>query len=336
MTKAPDLADQHKAGKLPADPRSNVVPMNAAARRAEEEKPRIHTVQDLLIDSMRRGLSSKEQRYACTTGIKELDRITGGMRPGHVWVFGADTNWGKSSFVVMVADENIRLGKRVLIVSNEDSPELYGDRLMCRRARVKALHLRDRTLDDDEKERISYETQRAEAVPVYLDARVNKRVKWVVAQVERLIVEENIDVVAFDYLQEFTSDQKYQDERVKFRDIASQLRTVVKKHNRTGMLLSQITVSESKKYPDKNSIRESRDVAHGAEAVMLGFTPAENLPRKNGQPIVRGTRCILADKVKDGPSKKVVPVDWDQDTASFVSQRMLAEGWRNENQGDEE
>src|SRR5690606_40381223 len=81
-----------------------------------------------------------------------LLHAAGGMRACHVtgvqtcalpiWVFGADTSWGKSSLFVSVADENLRRGKRILIVSAEDPPSLYGDRLLSRRAQVRSKERR--------------------------------------------------------------------------------------------------------------------------------------------------------------------------------------------------
>jgi len=45
-------------------------------------------------EALQRALSQKKQDN-CMTGHWDMDRITGGFRPGFVWVFGADTSWGK-------------------------------------------------------------------------------------------------------------------------------------------------------------------------------------------------------------------------------------------------
>src|SRR5688572_30202023 len=113
-----DLNDKAVDGELPEDLGEN-------AKLVAAEVPRVLTVLELIQGAQKRSVS-KFAGLGCPTGNYELDRVTGGLKPGFVWVFGADTSWGKSSFLIMIADECIRRGKRVLIVSAEDSEQIYG------------------------------------------------------------------------------------------------------------------------------------------------------------------------------------------------------------------
>ena len=132
-----------------------------------------------------------------------------------------------------------------------------------------------------------------------------------------MIVEHGIDLVAWDYLQEFRTKERHQDERVKYREIAAQMRNVTKGANIAGLILSQITVSETKKTPDKHSIRECRDVSNAAEVVVLGFTPEADIKDSDQKVLVAaGRKCIKVDKAKDG-QKRNVEMEWDHDSACF-------------------
>jgi replicative DNA helicase len=317
MRGAPDLADLHKDGKLRDDPKRGAIPISRAAKLEAEQTPRLLTVQEILQQSKDRALS-KDRPHVCKTYIHELDDASGGMRRGHCWVFGADTNWGKSSFLIHVADENLGAGKRVLIVSVEDSEAIYGDRLLARRSRVNAKRLRDGKLWPEEVSSITDVVDRAEPLPVYLDGR-GKSAETIAKQVDRIVKDHAIDIVLYDYLQSFTSSKKHQDERVKFREIAKTLTDVVKLNDRTGIIFSQVTVPPTKKYPDKNCIRDCRDVAHAAEAVLLGYTPLDDVKEKRTGKIKipANTRCILVDKVKDGPKGFTIPLAWDGNSACF-------------------
>jgi len=290
---------------------------DAPPESEKRDVPRVITVRELLEASMDRALSKRDNRQ-CTTGNYELDEATGGMRPGHVWVFGADTNWGKSSFLVMLADENIKRGKRVLIVSSEDDESIYGDRLMVRRARVRALAYRDRKLNGDEIDRVTRVAKDAPDVPVFLDAR-GKSAERIAKDVGHIIATEKIDMVAYDYLQEFRSGVRHQDRRNEVSEVAAALRMPVKTAGITGIIFSQITVSEAKKYPDKHSIRESRDVSNAAEVIMLGFTPSSAISTRGGANIEAGSKAILIDKAKDG-IKRTVQMKWDEQSACFDTQ----------------
>jgi len=314
MSSAPDDNDLAKMGRAPRDLEDGTKPMNPTPVGG---KPRILTVKQLLDASAERALS-RAPRGSCTTGVNKLDDATGGLRPGHVWVFGADTNWGKSSFLIMLADENMKKGKRVLIVTSEDDESIYGDRLMVRRSKVNAKRYRDRKLWDDELARVTDIVASAQPDPVFLDAR-GKPAETVAAQVKWAIREHRIDVVCYDYLQEFRSSKRYQDRRNEVSEVAAMLREAIKTSGKTGIIFSQITVNAEKKYPDKHSIRESRDVSNAAEVIVLGFTPTTPITRADGSVVVdAGRKCALVDKAKDG-IKGAVELDWDDESASFLA-----------------
>lgn len=308
MASAPDEAELAKANKLPSDPSVGTKPV-------AQQVPRVHTVRELLTAAAVRSLS-KEVSNSCTTGHYRLDDITGGIRRGFTWLFGADTSFGKSSWLISVADENIRRGKRVLICSSEDMPDVYADRLLARRANIRAKALRDRDLLKSEVSRVSEVVNRSEAVPVYLDAR-----RWPVEELTKhlkvIIKEEKIDIVAFDYIQEFQSKKRWQDERVKYREIASQLRHVAKDANISAILFSQLTLNQETKIPNRSNIRECKDIANASEVIVIGFEPDKEIPTAKGPPIEAGTKCLFVDKCKNGPRGIKFPMFWDDISASF-------------------
>lgn len=301
---AKDENDKAVAGELPDDPAMGTVVVS--------DGPSLITPRDMLLEAVTRATKPRERR-AGTTGNAELDAITGGFRPGFVWVFGAETSWGKSSWLVSVADENLKSGARVLIVSSEDSPSIYADRLLARRARLSAKRLRDGNLTQDELARASEAAQRAERVPVYMNA-IGKSVEWILQHLPAIVTEYGIDIVAVDYLQEIRSTKRHQDRRLELAYIAGELRACIKRLGRTGILFSQLTIAAGEK-PDKYSIRDSKDIANGAEVIALGFTASTEVQSKHTT-IQQGERCILVEKNKDG-AKGVVPVKWDNESACF-------------------
>jgi replicative DNA helicase len=319
-----DQADMHAAGKPLPDAKANVRPLALNV-------PRVLTVKDLLEASV---VKLREPKGAnCTTGHAELDLITGGFRPGFSWLFGATTSWGKSSFLVALVDDNLRAKKRVLIVSSEDTEEVYGDRLMVRRARVPATDYRDKKLTQDDLNRVAEVARLAEELPVFVDAR-RYPVEDLAGHLTKIIREHKIDLVAFDYVQEFRSKRRWQDERVKYREIASVLRHVTKDAKVAGIIFSQLTTGENTKIPTRDNIRECRDMAHAAEVILLGFEPTADI-KLGDATIEAGRKCIYVDKVKNGPRNRIVKMSWNAELASFGSDaddelrrlaRMAAEG----------
>jgi len=309
VSEIPDQADLARAGKPLPDPKTNVRPIALNV-------PRVLTVLDILTASVMRLDEPRTRNW--TTGNYELDRITGGFRPGFTWLFGAATSFGKSSWLVAFADDNIKKKKKVLIVSSEDTEEVYGDRLMVRRSKVDAMRYRDGKLHDFERDRVNEQLAKAEEVPVFVDAR-RYPVEDLVGHLKNVIKEHKIDVVAFDYVQEFRSKRRFQDERVKFREIASMLRHVTKDAKIAGVIFSQLTTTEHTKIPTRDNIRESRDMAHGAEVIVLGFEPNATIPGPEGKPPIaeEGDKCFFIDKVKNGPRNRIIKAPWNDDGAYF-------------------
>jgi|GEM_PF-6729437 len=323
-----DENDKLRDGELPEDPRSGAEPVTPKAKATAEDEARVHTLSGLLRGAHERATTPRQARKILTTGHWKIDRDTGGFRPGHVWIFGAETNWGKSSFLTAVADENLREGHKVLIVTVEDPPEMYGTRLYTRRVQANARNVEAGHLTLEERHRAA--SLQASNEPVLLDAR-DRSVEWAEKHARRLMLAENIDLVLFDYLHAFDSEKprqgQGQERRMQVNYIARTLTNVIKSLNRAGVIFAQITCEDGKK-PTKYSIRDSRDVSNAAEVVALGWTPDVDQRRKerdemtgrvtDGEVIAKaGQRCVIVDKNKSGPAKRLYSMNWNGDGAYF-------------------
>lgn len=337
MSKSPDQNDQHVAGKLDPDPVAQIRPkpmnkqaevVDIKAKREAERKAadaaRILTVREILETSARRS-KSEDRARACTTGHYQLDDATGGIMPGKSWLFGAESSWGKSSWLVSVTDENLRIGKKVLIVSAEDDEETYGDRLLARRSRVRARTIRKGDYDEEDQAAVDAVIRNAENLPVFLDAR-GRSCEWTARKVDELLEKEDIDLVAYDYIQEWTADNREENHRLTVKYIGATLRKVVSKRKKASIVFSQLTVDDKESktmiYPNRRMIRDCRDLANAATVILLGYTPSKAITDGDspGANVIvpAGARAIFVDKVKNGPRGFAVHTEWDDSTASFV------------------
>ena len=313
--KPPDLNDQLLAGTLPADPFVGVV--------MSEDVPRIWSVRDLLAESMRFCLEQTRRSY-CTLGHHAIDRATGGALAGEATFLGADSSWGKSSYAVMVADDNSRRGKRVLVVSAEDSKLTFANRLMRRRARVPAKPMRDKHLSSDELARVIDAHAKSELAPVFIDAR-GKPVEWLAPRIKTAINEHGIELLVCDYVGAFNKSKHLNDQgqRGTTQYIARTLVDIVKTCSPTGiaaLILSQLTLDEKSPVPGKYSLRDSKDLVHMAENVLIGFIAPDNLTQEAGNRAVasKGDRCIRIVKAKEGEiSKLPLVLPWNDTVACF-------------------
>jgi len=241
--------------------------------------------------------SAAERSVGAKSGIPTLDRLVGGIRPGHVWVVGAPTNWGKTSFAVAVAD---RHQGKTLIISCEDAPELVFGRLLARRAKVNGLALRDGKLNRDERLSVEEAVLEAKAhgtTPFVLDGRGHSVER--LADFMRIAIRvHGISLVICDYLQCIATERKTDDRRHEINHIARTLTDAIKSNGAAGIITSQLT--------DEN-IRDSRDVEHAAEVVLIG--------RKQD-----GAMSLYLKKSKTGPADVSLKVHLNRETGALDEQ----------------
>jgi len=72
------------------------------------------------------------------TGFHKIDEWTGGLQPDQLWVVGARTAVGKTSFALSMALNVAREGRGVLVYSLEMSGELLTNRLLARMTDIPA------------------------------------------------------------------------------------------------------------------------------------------------------------------------------------------------------
>lgn len=308
-SKAEDISDKAQAGQFNGIPKGELEPLTPAAKVRAEDEARVLTVRELLGDSFSRAVAPVQEQRVITTGHYKLDKDTGGYRKDAVWIKGGKSSFGKSSDLVMTVDENIKRGFRILIVTCEDGPDLYGDRLMIRRARVDPFRFQARKLNREERERVGHVVGQAEDVPVLLDSR-GKSVEWAVKQARRLIRLEGVDLVAFDYLHAFDQekpDNRNGDRRSSLNYIARTMTDLIKTEGKAGIIYAQITPDSKDdgrgNVPDMYCIRDSKDVVNAAEVVAIGFQPQVTLTRGQDTFAINERVFHLA-KNKPGPAPK--------------------------------
>lgn len=239
---------------------------------------------------------SSREPPGMTTGFPGLDDMTGGLRAGDVWAFGAPTNWGKTSFLLAIVDRWLRYHRKpVLIVTCEDSPTKLATRLAARRLGIKGTSLRDNRLTDEERTAIVGEWQSGGRTEVMLDGR-GVDVMDIATSIRASIQTDGVGLVLVDYLQCIESNRHPTDRRANINHIGRTLTNAIKTSGAAGILASQIT--------DEN-LRESRDLENAAEVVVIG--------RQAGD----GSRTLFLKKNKDGHRFIELDMAWDNHTASF-------------------
>lgn len=296
-------------GVMPEDPEA--APKEPAAKRHGAR-----SMLELLEAVVARAETQRPER-GVTSGNFELDETIGGFRRQRVTILGAETSFGKSSFAIMVADEGMQNGAGILLVSGEDGPDTYGQRIMARRSGVNALRIRDNILLDDDLKKMKYAMSKAEIKPFFIDG-VGKPAEQLARAVRDVCAENPIDLVIIDYVQAFTCAKRCQDRRVEVTHIARCFVDAIKTSNAAGLILSQIRRTEtSTKPPTMHDLKESGDLENMAEHVLIGHLETQGEGEQRQE-----KRWLTIGKNKDGArSVERIAMPFNAKTASFQSVR---------------
>lgn len=198
------------------------------------------------------------------TGIHEIDTASGGMRPGEFWVIGAETSGGKSVILLQIAACAADSGKRVLVFTLEMLAASIIARMVSFHGRIPYGQItQPKTTAAPMLERIKRAASQICKWPLWIDDRPKLSATMIEAEcIRRRDIDGPIDLVVIDYLQLVDGDRKREESRQEeISRVSKSLKNLAKTLGCPVLTASQLN--------DDGRIRESRDPAFDADAVLL-------------------------------------------------------------------
>jgi replicative DNA helicase len=250
------------------------------------------------------------------SGIKELDHLTRGWRPGHVYCLGADTGHGKTIFGCWAAAWAAeKEDARALYVSAEVPHIDIIERMVAARAHVNGEKMVTGMLTDQELHGVLAAVKgmvpwASKNIGIFDPPRIT--VPMISSALRRAEIQQKpYRLVVVDYIQLIgTDEQTYSRER-ELAKIAEQLRSLAHRYNVSVLFLSQLNAERKKRTPPLpalNDLRECKAMAHPCTAGMLLFRPEkEGLQTfeifRNGARVevnTKGLALIMVPKNRNG------------------------------------
>jgi replicative DNA helicase len=218
-----------------------------------------------------------------STGFAELDGLTGGYRPGELWIVAGRPGMGKSIIAVSSATKVARAGHAVLAFSLELPEDQFTARLLAdmaylaRRPVTFSQILRGH-LDDEEMWLVVAAQRDLARIPLVVDyssrltvidlrARIHAERKRAAAKGQPLAV------VFIDYLKFIQASDRYRGNRVyEVGEISGALKQIAKDEGVCVVLLAQLNrglESRDDKRPGLADLRESGDLEQDADVVAF-------------------------------------------------------------------
>lgn len=227
-------------------------------------------------------------------GIGEIDAITGGMKPGELWVVSGPSSSGKSVLMYQVESEFLGDGKVVANFSAELMTREIVGRLVTLRARVHYNAItRPKEVTKAEMAKVQAALVEIEKTGMWIDSSAGQSVESIASEAERIRnIEGRLDLIVVDYIQIIKGIRSRGDSREQeVASISGALKQLAKK-----MECPVITGSQEN---DDGKTRESRAIEQDAD-VWIKIQAGSLLMKK----VRNGARDVSVNLALDGASQR--------------------------------
>ena len=273
------------------------------------------------------------------TGMRDLDRMMGGLHPSDLLILAGRPSMGKTSLATNIAVNAARAyraekqadgtmktveGAIIGLFSLEMAAEQLATRVISEIARVPSEKIRRGDVDKEEFDRIYHASRELEKLPLYIDDTGGISIAQLAARARRLKRQHGLDLIVVDYLQLLTGSGRRNDGRVQeITEISQGLKALAKELNVPVLALSQLSrqVESRDDKPPRNWLtcggirfKSSRD----ADVVLFVFREKYYLsraePREGSEEHIKwmarleevgDTAEVIIGKQRHGPIGKV-------------------------------
>jgi replicative DNA helicase len=208
------------------------------------------------------------------TGLADLDRLTGGLRPGQLVVVAGRPGMGKSVFGVDIARNiSIRAGKPVAFFALEMGEDELIQRILSAETLIPLHALRDaKHLSDLDWRRLAEAELELAAAPLHIDPTPSVNMTEIRARARRLAQRKGLSLIVVDYLQLMTPARKSESRQQEVAEISRGMKLLAKELQVPVIAVAQLNrgpEQRTDKRPMLADLRESGALEQDADLVIF-------------------------------------------------------------------
>ena len=235
-----------------------------------------------------------------TTGLKDLDRLLGGLHDSDLLVLAGRPGMGKSALATTIAfnaakffeEENKKpnaVKKSVALFSLEMSAEQLATRILSAKAKISGEDIRTGKISNDQFDELAAGVSLLSKMPLYIDETPGITVPAIWNRARRLKRDKNsgLGLIVIDYLQLITPSSKTEGRVQELSQMTRNLKIMAKDLNVPVLVLSQLSRSveqRDNKKPLLSDLRESGSIEQDADIVMFVYREIYYM-RQAGEPV---------------------------------------------------
>lgn len=258
------------------------------------------------------GFLKRASSFGVMTGFPEFDSMTGGMRPGQLWIIGADTGGGKSTFARNMLFNAAVKAHPGVFVALEMSNEEIAEGMISHAAQINTQILRRGIMI--ERDKIRRATNQLVELPFYVRDEASATIPKLHGILRRMKQEKGIEYAIIDYLQLMTPTGKHGTRSEEIGSLSRGLKLIAQDLKICCVALSQTTTQRKANgksvRAELTDLRESGSLEQDADLVAFIFSEWQPM-QMEWYP----AEVIIA-KQRGGP-KGSINFLWNKSTGSF-------------------
>lgn len=210
-----------------------------------------------------------------TTGFATLDKMTGGLQPGGMYIVAARPSVGKSAFMGKMVFNAAKKGYTVGVISLEMTDNQITARISSLATEIEYWRIyRSRMVDEEQAEKFYKITAQVAELPIMISDKTGVDISEIKAKISRIKRKAKIDILYIDYLQLLDTDdngRNYNREQ-QVSKISRGIKLLAKDYSMPIVVLAQLNrVSEqiADKKPKLHNLRESGSLEQDADGVIF-------------------------------------------------------------------
>lgn len=220
-----------------------------------------------------------------TTGLRDLDKKTGGLQPSDLIIIAGRPSMGKTAFATTIAYNAAKAyvesggrdeGAIVGFFSLEMSADQLATRLLSDLAGISGDKIRRGEFGKEEFHRLAEESTRLAQVPLYIDDTPALSITAVRTRARRMKRKHGLGLLVVDYLQLLrgTGSRQSENRVLEVGEITRGLKAIAKELSIPVIALSQLSRAVEQredKRPQLSDLRESGSIEQDADVVMFVY-----------------------------------------------------------------
>ena len=247
--------------------------------RSEEQSKTIMGIADLVADQFKEliEISQGKHEVGIPTGFAPIDKCTGGLKAGEMFVLAARPSIGKTSLALNVL-RNVAMNQEhprsVAFFSLEMTAEQIARRILCTESQIPESVFWNRSFQDSDIVRMTTAVNNIRKAKIYIDPTGGLTIAELRAKARRLKAQKGIELIVIDYLQLMHADGRIESRQQEVAEISGGIKKLAKDLHLPVLVLAQLNrevdkASGASARPKLANLRESGAIEQDADVVSF-------------------------------------------------------------------